>query len=196
MKTKSPVMIFHLVLMILMALGTVGGAVNFIVGSVNSESSKELFSNLTNVLLMVCILAMLLMGALYLLKNYEKKAAVFYKAFLLIHVAVCALTIFIDAFFYTFNTLMLIICILNGVKILMLLTLAFAKDLKRERTWFLFYVILVLDVVALLLAIVNMTQVGFDFSFTGYVTALIADGTIGLSISGKFNDKVTRGREV
>lgn len=39
-----------------------------------------------------------------------------------------------------------------------------------------------------------MASIGFDFSFMGYVTALIADGTSGLSINGKYEDKSARGR--
>jgi hypothetical protein len=38
-----------------------------------------------------------------------------------------------------------------------------------------------------------MLNIGFDFSFTGYVTALIADGTIGLSVKGKYENKEARG---
>ena len=46
----------------------------------------------------------------------------------------------------------------------------------------------------LVLAILNMINVGFDFSFAGYVTALISDGTIGLAIRGKYDNKKSRGR--
>ena len=180
--------------MALMILGTVGGAVNFIVGVANSATDKIRFENLTNILLMLVIMAMLIMGALYLLKNYGKNAAMFYKAFMLLHVFVCALTIFIDLFFYTVNFFMITICILNLFKMIVLLILTFVKDLGKDRTWTLFYIILGLDVLSLVLAVINMAGIGFDFSFTGYVTALIADGTIGLSIRGKYTDKEARGR--
>jgi len=194
MKKFGTVMIVHLVLMIMMALGTVGGAVNFIVGSVNSATVTERFSNLSNILLMAVILSMIIMGALYLIKNYSKQAAIYYKAFLLLHIAVCALTIFIDLFFYTVNALLIAICVLNAVKAVELVILTFGKDLGKEKTWILFYIILSLDVAQLALALVNMANIGFDFSFTGYVTALVMDGTIGLAIRGKYKDKEARGR--
>lgn len=190
---KNPIMIVHLILMLLMALGTIGGAVNFIIGAVGSATVKETFSNLTNILLMAVILSTILMGALYLLKGYGKQSAVYYKLFLLLNVGVCALTIFIDLYFYQVNTLMIAICVLNAIKLVDLLILTFAKDLG-SRTWILFYVILGLDVAQLILAVINMTGIGFDFSFTGYVTALVMDGTIGLAIRGKYRDKMARGR--
>ena len=190
---KNPITIAHLILMLLMALGTIGGAVNFIIGAIGSATAKETFSNLANILLMAVILLTILMGALYLLKGYKKQAAVYYKLFLLFHVCVCALTIFIDLYFYQVNFLMIVICVLNAIKLVGLLILTFAKDLG-SRTWILFYVILGLDAMQLILAVINMAGIGFDFSFTGYVTALIMDGTIGLSISGKYRDKKARGR--
>lgn len=191
---KQPIMIAHLILMLLMALGTIGGAVNFILGAVGSGSAKETFSNLANIVLMAVILSMIIMGALYLLKGYGKQAAVYYKLFMLFHVGVCALTIFIDLYFYQVNTLMIVICVLNAIKLVDLLILTFAKDLGSGRTWTLFYVILGLDVAQLILAVINMAGVGFDFSFTGYITALVMDGTIGLAIRGKYKDKKMRGR--
>ena len=47
--------------------------------------------------------------------------------------------------------------------------------------------------IMILMAVINMVNIGFDFSFTGYVTALIADGTIGLSVRGKYENKASRG---
>ena len=188
-------MITHLVLMIAMACGTIGAAINFIVGYHNAAANAERLSNLMNVFLMAFILAMLVVGALYLLKGYTKQAAGFYKAFLLLHIAVCALTIYIDLAFYKVNALMIAISVVNACKAVLLMILAFGKDLGRRRTWNLFYILLALDIVKLGFAIINMANNGFDFSFMGYVTALIADGTIGLAIRGKYENKKARGRE-
>lgn len=190
---KRPVTIFHLILMFLMMLGTTGGAVKFIIGAVGSETSPELLSNITNIVLMVVIFSMLLMGAVYIIKDYSKQAAAFYKAFLFLHVGVCVLSIIVNLFYYTVNPLMITICILYAFKAADLLILVFWKDLGKKRTWILFYVILGLDIAALILAVINMANIGFDFSFTGYVTALIADGTIGLSVKGKYENKAARG---
>ena len=193
MKKKGSVTVFHLVMMFLMMFGTIGGAVKFIIDAVGSETSSALLSNITNIVLMAVIFSMLMMGAVYIIKDYSKQASVFYKAFLFLNVGVCVLSIIVNLVYYTVNPLMIAICILYGFKALDLLILVFWKDLGQKRTWILFYVILGLDIVALILAVINMVNIGFDFSFTGYVTALIADGTIGLSVRGKYENKASRG---
>ena len=193
MLKKGPLTKFHLIMMFLMMCGTIGGTVNFIIGAVNAETSTALFSSITNIGLMAVIFSMLIMGAVYIIKDYSKQAAVFYKAFLFLHVGVCVLSIIVNMCFYTVNPLMITICILYAFKAIDLLILVFWKDLGKNKTWILFYVILGFDIVALILAIINMVNIGFDFSFTGYVTALIADGTIGLSVKGKYENKEVRG---
>ena len=193
MQKKGSVTVFHLVMMFLMMFGTIGGAVKFIIDAVGSETSSALLSNITNIVLMAVIFSMLMMGAVYIIKDYSKQASVFYKAFLFLNVGVSVLSIIVNLVYYTVNPLMIAICILYGFKALDLLILVFWKDLGQKRTWILFYVILGLDIVALILAVINMVNIGFDFSFTGYVTALIADGTIGLSVRGKYENKASRG---
>ena len=193
MQKKGSVTVFHLVMMFLMMFGTIGGAVKFIIDAVGSETSSALLSNITNIVLMAVIFSMLIMGAVYIIKDYSKQASVFYKAFLFLNVGVCVLSIIVNLVYYTVNPLMIAICILYGFKALDLLILVFWKDLGQKRTWILFYVILGLDIVALILAVINMVNIGFDFSFTGYITALIADGTIGLSVRGKYENKASRG---
>ena len=86
MSKKSSVTIIHLIMMFLMMFGTIGGAANFIIGAVGSETSSALLSNITNIVLMAVILSMLIMGAVYIIKDYSKPAAVFYKAFMFLHV--------------------------------------------------------------------------------------------------------------
>ena len=84
MQKKGSVTVFHLVMMFLMMFGTIGGAVKFIIDAVGSETSSALLSNITNIVLMAVIFSMLMMGAVYIIKDYSKQAAVFYKAFLLL----------------------------------------------------------------------------------------------------------------
>lgn len=175
-------------------LGTAGGTVHFIIEFSKAVADAERFSNMANIFLMLVILAMLIVGTLYLIKGYSKRAAVYYKLFLFLNVAVCVLTIFIDLCFYRANTWMLIISVLNTCKIILLLLLACGKDLGEKKTWSLFYILLAADGIKLVLAIFNMISIGFDFSFAGYVTALISDGTIGLAIRGKYENKKSRGR--
>ena len=181
----------HLILMSVLSLGTIGAAVKFMIGffgAAGADRSSDMF----NAVLMGSILAMLITGILYLLKGYHKQAAVFYKAFLILHIVVCALTVFIDLCFYTVNVYMILISVLNVFKIIALAILAFGKDLGKQKTWRLFWILLILDSIKLILAVINMANIGFDFSFTGYITALIADGTIGLAVKGKYDDKEAR----
>ena len=194
MKKISALTVLHLALMAAMVLGTVGGTVHFIIEFRKAGADTEWLSNLANVFLMLMVLAMLIVGTLYLLMGYTKRAAVYYKLFLILNVAVCVLTIFIDLCFYRVNTWMLIISVLNACKIILLLLLACGKDLGEKKTWTLFYILLAADGIKLVLAILNMISIGFDFSFAGYVTALISDGTIGLAIRGKYENKKSRGR--
>ena len=191
---KSKLMIVHLILMAAMMICTFGATVHFIVDFTAAASGAESFSNLSNVFLMALILAMLVVGTLYLIKGYTKRAALYYKLFLFLNVAVSVLTIFIDLCFYQVNPWMIIISILNACKVVLLLIMAFGKDLGEKKTWKLFYLLLAADGVKLILAVINMVGIGFDFSFAGYVTALICDGTIGLAIRGKYDNKKSRGR--
>lgn len=184
----------HLALMAAMILGTIGSMVRFIIETGKTAGTAGWGSNLTNVFLMILILAMLIVGTLYLLKGYTKQAAIYYKLFLVLNVAVNALTIVIDLCFYHVTAWIVMISVLNACKIILLLLLGFGKDLGERKTWTIFYILLAVDSLKLVLAIINMLGIGFDFSFMGYVTALIADGTIGLAIRGKYENKKARGR--
>lgn len=196
MKNLSALMKCHLAAMVVMMLGTFGAIVNFVVGFVNTANGKEKLSNGMNILLMIIILCMLVVGVLYLLKDYNKQAAVYYKWFLIINILVCILTVIIDLFFYQVTTMMILISILNICKVILLCLLAFRKDLGEKNTWTLFYILLAVDALKLVFAVINMSAIGFDFSFAGYVTALLSDGTIGLAIRGKYDNKKARGRLV
>lgn len=191
-KQASLLIMIHLALMALMMIGTTGAMIHFIIDSINANAAG--FSNQANAFMMLVILAMLIVGILYLVKGYTKRAAVYYKLFLILNVAVCVLTIFIDLCFYQVNIWMIIISVLNVCKTILLLLMAFGKDLGEKKTWTIFYMLLTADGIKLILAIINMVSIGFDFSFAGYVTALISDGTIGLAARGKYENKKMRGR--
>lgn len=194
MKKTNALMFFHLAMMVAMVIGTVGGTAHFLIEFSRAAADAERLSNLANVFLMLVVLAMLNVGTLYLLKGYNKQAAVYYKLFLILNVAVCILTIWIDLRFYHVTTLLMIISFLNACKIILLFRLASGKDLGEKKTWMLFGILLTADGLKLILAILNMISIGFDFSFAGYVTALVSDGTIGLAIRGKYENKKARGR--
>ena len=194
MKQAGKMVTLHLVLMAVMTICAIGSTVHFMIEFGKAAAGAERFSNLSSIILMLLVLAMLIVGSLYLLRGYVKRAAVYYKLFLILNVAVSVLTIFIDLYFYYVTVPMMIISVLNVCKIILLLLLALGMDLGEKKTWMLFFMLLAADGFKLILAIINMIGVGFDFSFMGYVTALICDGTIGLAIRGKYENKRARGR--
>ena len=192
-KQLTPLMIIHMIVMVGLMVCNVFAMVTFVGSFRAATEHAERLEALMNGILMLVILAMLVTGVLYLWKRYAKQAAGWYKAFLLLQVAVSVLTIIIDAFISKQNALLITRSSLYVGKTILLLILAFWKDLGKKQTWILFYILLALDICGLLAAIIFMSQHGFDFSFVGFVTALIADGTIGLSIRGKYEDKDARG---
>ena len=84
--------------------------------------------------------------------------------------------------------------ILHAIKIVLLLLLAFKKDLGRDKTWIIFYMVVAVDIAALVVMLIIMATGRFDFgSIIGVIAALVADATLGLAIQGKYADKASRG---
>ena len=192
MNKKSPFMIAHVILTVALILLNAAGLFVFIF-QLNTAEGSEIVRILLNVFMMMMFMAMLIVGITYLLNNYGKHAAFFLKAFLLLQVIITVLTVIIDLSFGQIRSLVVAETVLYAFKILFLLALTFWKNLGKERSFVLFFSILVIDVVALILAIVYMSKIGFDFSLAGYIAAIIADGTTGLALRGKYKDKEARG---
>ena len=188
MNKKSPFMIAHVILTVALILLNAAGLFVFIF-QLNTAEGSEIVRILLNVFMMMMFMAMLIVGITYLLNNYGKHAAFFLKAFLLLQVIIT------DLSFGQIKSLVVAETVLYAFKILFLLALTFWKNLGKERSFVLFFSILVIDVVALILAIVYMSKIGLDFSLAGYVAAIIADGTTGLALRGKYKDKEARGTE-
>ncbi|MBR4257009.1 MAG: hypothetical protein IKQ18_07560 [Clostridia bacterium] len=192
-KKLSPLMIVHLILMVVQIIGCIGATAAFIGKLGEAAGGKETVGIVLNVIMMLLIMSMLTVGIVYLLMQYGKQAASFYKAFLILHISVAVMTTVIYVFFSEPNVLYITGSIIYAVKIAILLILAFWRDLGKKKTWILFYILLSLDLAILLLAIVYMAINGFNITFMGFVSALVADGTIGLSVRGKYADKDKRG---
>ena len=193
MNKKSPFMIFHTVLMAMMILCSIGGTINFIVEYGKAVSDKDKTQNLMSIFMMLVIVAMLITGVLYLAGKYGKKAAGFYKAFLLLQVAVACITLVIDILFTDLDAMMIGKCVMYGCKIIILLILSLAKDLGLKRSWMLFYALLFTDIASLVFTVIHMINTSFDFSLMGAITAITAAITTGLAIRGKYMDKEERG---
>lgn len=191
----KPIVILHFVLLLVVLIINLFSAIR-IIGSVQINS--ELFSNgvmsaiffygwykiMTAVALCSCII--------YILKQYSKGAALFYKIFLFllvlaslfsVLVLICVLRDFIS-----FPAIISIIA--HVIKILVLLFLAMGKDIGKRKTWLLFVIIISMDL------IIGSLSSGSDlmiFRIIGLVSRLAMDGSIGLAVYGKYMDKDNRG---
>lgn len=139
------------------------------------------------------VVLMLITGILYLVHGYKKNAAVYYLAFILLLVLVNVLVVLIDVLYTQKTPLIIIKCILYSAKSIVLLIMAFGKNLGKKMTWTLLYVVVALDIAGMIVMLIYMFQNGFDFALMGVVAAIVADVTIGLAIRGKYEDKESRG---
>ena len=187
-KKLSPLVWCHLILMILLAVASIVGAVimffqkqlpgvqqYFIILKIGTY-----FFALLNVATLVC-------GIIYLLSGYSKKAAGYYKAFIVLAAVFNAVTVYTTYAAQGFGAGFIML----SVKVLLMLALAFWPNLGKTLTWILFAIIVVID---LLFGILF----GSDSSVAVYrliivISKLVMDGTIGFAIRGKYQDKAARG---
>ena len=193
MRKLTPLMFIHLILMLILCLSSAFSTIMFFGGFGPAVEGKCTTECLLNGILTSVVMVMMVMGVLYLLKGYRKNASGFYKAFLLLLVLLTFIVIIIDAIYAKMNVWIISKSILYVAKGLLLLCLALWKDLGKKKTLRLFCTVLAIDIAELILVVINIAGTGFDFSFVGVVAALIADGTIWLSVNGKYNDKKMRG---
>ena len=190
---KSPIVICHLIVMIALFLCATFATVMFLGGFEFAVEGKARPDALLTGFSTLLVMLMLFMGILYLLKEYSKQAAIFYKAFLLILVLVTVLVTISDDISPDMNGLIITKCVLSGVKVIVLLLLAFWKNLGKKNSLILFCILISMDVAALILVLINMMNTSFNFSLLGVITAIVADGTVGLDVRGKYIDKSERG---
>ncbi len=193
MKNNSALRIIHLILMITLIISSGFTTVMFFGGFDVAVAGKERLEVLLNGFSTMVVMVMLITGVLYLVRGYQKNAAAYYKAFLVLLVIVTFMVTLLDILYTEMNVLIIIKNFLYIAKIILLLSLAFWKDLGRRKTWMLFNIVLMLDFAVLIVMLINMMQNGFDFALMGIISALVADATIALAIRGKFVDKDSRG---
>lgn len=181
----SPLMWCHLVLMVALAIAGIVYTVSLFVS--DAEPGILRYRNLLACMNVVNTVTFVF-GIVYLCNWYGKKAAVYYKVFLLLTALHSVFGILIAVIIYQNAVLMIV---LIAVKTVALLILALGKDLQKRNTWILFSVMLCSDL-------------AFGFLFTHDQNAvvprmlnslfrLLCDGTIALAIRGKYADKEARG---
>ena len=196
MKNFTPLKVIHLILMIGLMLCSGITTVMFLGGFDLVVAGKDKSEAILNGCSTMAVTVMLLTGVLYLLHGYKKRSAVYYMAFILLLVLVNLMVIILDVIYATMTIPIIIKCVLYAIKIILLLLLVFKKDLGREKTWFIFNMVVIVDIAALIVALIITATGSFDFgNIMGVIAALVADATLGLAIHGKYADKESRGTQ-
>ena len=137
----------------------------------------------------------LILCFLYCWNHYSKQAAGYYKGFLCLSACSSLITIFVvrsvDALNMNLASAPVVAVVILVVKAVLLLALGFWKDLGEKNTWIVFCILLVLDLIFGFL-FADVPSVRF-YRIGQAIARLAVDGTIGLSIRGKFEDKKARG---
>ncbi|MBR4806896.1 MAG: hypothetical protein IKZ65_00205 [Lachnospiraceae bacterium] len=193
MKKNSPLKLLHLALMVILMFGSSFSTVMFFTRNEAAVAGKGEMEVILNGCSTLVVVLMLITGILYLVHGYKKNAAVYYLAFILLLVLVNVLVVLIDVLYTQMTPLIIIKCILYSAKIIVLLIMAFGKNLGKKMTWTLLYVVVALDIAGMIVMLIYMFQNGFDFALIGVVAAIVADVTMGLAIRGKYQDKESRG---
>ena len=183
-KKLSTLMIVHLVLLILFLVATLVGG---IVVATSNESSiltgeLKIFIYIFALVNIVC----LALGVVYILNGYEKKAALYYKGFMIAALVLTAMTV-VYLIIKDKITISLFLC---AIKVALLAIITFWKNLGKKYTVIVFFVIVAFDVVSLIEGIVTQASIG---GYADVAIRLVTDGTIGLNIKGKYADKDARG---
>lgn len=200
---KNPLMICHFILMVLLALGNlvvgiwvIANATSGSLGGQEMPVNGIFFTGLASISYTIA----LCFGVIYLIKGYSKNAAVFYKLFLLL--TALAVAFYVAILFSLSNSEFASIpmnsssiriygSIFMGIKILSILILTFGLNLGKRISWMLFCIAIISDI---LLVIFFFTVPTFtNILVVASLACLIMDGTIGLAIKGKFDDKDSRG---
>ncbi len=193
MKKNSPLKFIHLALMVILMFCSSFSTVMFFTRNEAAVAGKGEMEVILNGCSTMVVVLMLITGILYLVHGYKKNAAVYYLAFILLLVLVNVLVVLIDVLYTQKTPLIIIKCILYSAKSIVLLIMAFGKNLGKKMTWTLLYVVVALDIAGMIVMLIYMFQNGFDFALMGVVAAIVADVTIGLAIRGKYEDKESRG---
>ena len=173
MNTKyKPLMIIQ---MCLIAVAVILDAVNIIEGISNGDSIIAILSYLSSAIA-------LFFGGLYLIFDYKKSVATFYKLFVIMAAVSIGLRTILS-----FERVTLIFSVVSIFSFLDLLALAFGKDLGMERTSYLYAAFLACEILA--------ATAMLSSSWVLSLSTLLLAGTFGLMITFKYIDKASRGRE-
>ena len=181
--------ICHLALLGLLFAVNVASAIIVLTGNtpggfaVNGEAGKTTLilygiAHVVNALALAC-------GFLYLIRGGGKNVAAWYKAFIVQIALGVTLRMVGSILFPGFGASA---CFMIGI-VVCLLVLAFVSNLGKQKTWIIFTVLLTTEVC---LAIVIFEPAEALSSIAGSLTRLILEGTLGVLIFQKYDDKAAR----
>ncbi len=191
-KKFTPLMLFHLILMVVLIIMCIKNATT-VHSKISLMSEPDEITTAQHIVAFnVLSMLALCFGVIYLLMRYNKKSALFYKAFfvmtaiettgayVLIIVKWGQQTLFaLSSYLIPLIVMMVTICIL--------LFLAFWKNLGKKRSFILFAILLIMDIVFGHLFLNRPEMI------VTLLSRLAIDVTIGLAIKGKYDDKAARG---
>lgn len=198
-RRSTPLMFCHMAVMVLLMMVSIYLLFSIVSGIVAPQFREyydtfgpyiSIFAvwNFVNVLALIC-------GIIYLRRGYTKAAANYYKAFILLLMlasVVLAVLNYINQGLGSGTIMMLI-------KIIILAVLAFGKDLGKAKTWLLFSVLVIIDIMFGIVSYMfpgSLEVTANDLTWIRSAvlfSRLIMDLTIAFAIRGKYADKDARG---
>ena len=142
-------------------------------------------ANVFDILLGLCATATLFCGAIYLIFDYKKSMAGFYKAF----VALYILSLLIRIISSLVNGASLLPTACSIVSLVALVALEFLKDLGQDNSSKVYAVLFVSELISAL----RVLFVGNMADFAKAISGLLILGTFGVMITFKYIDKKSRG---
>ena len=179
MKTKNLELIKK-IHMLLLGLALIANSIALI-SDINAPNTHHAM-----IIISVVHMFVLAAGLYYLAFGYEKDSAIFYKAFMVLY----ALSNTIRLVFFVFRNAGFLPIAATAVTIIIVLVLAFAKDLGKKNSWIAYGIL----VTAELLLAPKFMVAGVDSSLViSKLSDLLIAVTAGLMINGKYIDKDSRG---
>ena len=131
-------------------------------------------------------------GFIYANKGYSKEAHNYYKAMMCFYAFSALNPILISITSSSFGPAEFV----AGIKFVLLLILGFGKDLGKKKTWIIFYIVLVIELLFFALLTANGSIVPGE-TLPAHIPAalvrLVITGILGLCIEAKYRDKDARG---
>ena len=184
-KKYLPVKIVHLILML-------AAIVLCCVSLTKLSADTEFFSDtgLRMVSYIAEIIA-LISGIVYLAYGYKKKAAVYYKFFMVILVIGQA----IICYRQTVGTfpIMPSAAILNIISLIVLVILATGKDLGKSKSYLIVAILLACRLIALILDIIVFSGATIFSVLSHAASNVLLAGAVAFMVTGKYLDKDSRG---